>query len=499
MIKRVPLTGTYNTRLGTVLSGTAAIVGIAIVGRAIVGQGASGSSKDTRFLNCLQITQTDELAQSKRLKVVKRPGLVSNLTPAAGSIGTAIHIWTGQGTGAKIMSCFGGTNSTLYDSTTSKGAITGVARGITETSISSTPTLTIASEDSTGWYYQDGGAATKIADVDFPGNASRTTVGNFAHLDGYPFIMDSVGRIYNGDLNSITAWTAAAYLTANSVPDVGVGVIRHRNTLVGFCKTHFEVFRNAGNPAGSPLTRIEELTQKIGCISADAITEIRDTIYFVGTTDGANVALYSYNGGQVEKLSIPEIENKLVIAGPSSISVTTLGFFGRHFLIICASTFTMVYCLEEKTWHEWTGLQLWCKASGVKVGSSIVNYAVTDKTTTGKVYLLNPSSLAYQDDGEAFTATIQTSGVDFGSRKKKTCNSIDVICDRETSTSNLSIAWSDNDYQTHSAPRTVDLSSDLPRLTRGGRFRKRSFLLNHSANTPMGIEALELDIEAGAT
>lgn len=493
MRKRIPLTGSYNTRPGTLaLSGTSSIVDIAVVDIAIVDKVNQGSDKDHRLINCFQLTETDENAQSKRLYIVKRPGFASTLTPRTGHIGNAIHVWTGQGGGTKIMSAFGNTNFNLYDSTTSKGSGTGKATGITETSVAGTATLFVSSADNTAYTYQDGGSLTAISDGDFPGNATRTLAGTFAHLDGYPFIMDSVGRVYNGDLDSLTAWTAASYITANSVPDVGVGVVRNRDTIVGFCKRHFDVFRNAGNPSGSPLSRIDGYTQLVGAASADAITQLRDTIYFAGTTDGANVGLYSYDAGQLKKVSPSEIDALLAIAGPSNITITTVGFFGRHFIVVIASSSTYVYCVEENNWHEWAGSSpLWYKAAGVQAGSSVLNYSISKISTSGKVYSINPGSIVWRDDSVAYVATIQTTKWDGGTMLRKVMNSLDIVADQETSSSTLNISWSDDDYQTRTMPRTVDLSSATPRLTRCGTFKRRSFYIAHSANTGMRLEALE--------
>jgi len=460
----------------------------------IVGASAQTSNKDHRLINCLQITELDQVSNTKRLYVVDKPGFAAASTPAAGSIGTAIKVWLGQGDGTKVMSCFGGTNSTLYDGTTGKGAITGKATDITETSVSGTATLVIPSTDSTAWYYQDGGSATKISDGDFPGNASRTLAGTFAHLDGYAFIMDSTGRIYNSDLNSVTAWTADSYITANSIPDVGIGAVRHRSTLIGFCREHFDVFRNAGNPIGSPLARVEELSQLIGCASSDAITVVRDTVYWVGSTKGANLSLYSYNGGQVQKVSVPEIEAVLTVAGPGNISLTKLGFFGRHFIVVIASSSTYLYCIEEQNWHEWTGPQLWYKADGVSAGTSIVNYAVSKASTSGKVFSLNPAAVVYTDNGAAYTSSIQTAKWDAGTALRKFLSRLDVIGDQTSTT--LNISYTDDDYQTTSAARSVDLSLQRPSLTRCGAFRRRAFILSHTANGAR-LEALEVEFETG--
>jgi hypothetical protein len=499
-VPRLALTGVYNTRPGTgALTGALAIAGIAIAGVAIAGNSNQGSAKDHRLLNCLQITETDENAKSKRLYVVKRPGFAAHTTPRAGTIGNAIHVWAGQGTGTKVMSAFGGTNFKLFDGTTDSGDGTGKATFITETRISGTANLTITSDDNTAWFYPDGGSLTKITDAHFPANDSRTITGPMVHLDGYAFQMDTTGRIYNSDLNSLSAWTANSYVTANSVPDIGIAAWRHGSTIIGFCKTHFDVFRNAGNPTLSPLGRIEELSKLIGLANQHCVEDVRDVVYFVGTTEGANLALYSYNGGQLQKHSDPEIEAALAIAGPSNISLSMDGFYGRHFVLVIASSSTYAYCIEEDNWWEVTGTQYWYKTSGVVSGSSTVVYAISNDSTSGKVYIHNPANLTYQDDGVTYAATIQTAKWDGGNNRRKFLSRLDVIGDQETSTSELQISWSDDDYMTFSTPRSVDLSQSRPRLNRCGSFHRRAFKLSHVSNTSMRLEALEPQIEQGST
>jgi hypothetical protein len=496
--KRIPLGGTYNTRPETQrLSGSSGVVGVGIVGVMIVGAANSGTGKDHRKINCLNITEADETTNSKRLYLVKRPGLAASITPSAGENGSAIHVWAGQGSGQKVMSCFDNeTDSTLFDSTTSKGDITGIAKHITETSVSGTATLTITSSDSTLWYYQDGGSATKVTDGDYPGNGGRTMTGPLSHLDGFGFQMDSTGRIYNSDLNSVTAWTAAAFITANSVPDVGVAAWRHRNVILGFCKEHIDVFRNAGNATGSPLSRIDEMSLKIGCISEHAIVDVRDTVYFAGSTKGSHVGIYAYNGGQIQKVSVPEIETQLVIAGASNISMTALGFYGRHHLWINASSATFGYCIEEKQWYEVSGVyRIWYKAAGVAAGSALVNYVISNESTSGKVYVMNPSSIVYQDDGVTYAAMFQTAVVDFGTRLRKRFDRVTYIGDQQATATDLSLAHTDDDYQTISTARSFDLSSSTPFLTRCGTARRRAWVLSHSGNSAMRAEALDFDFE----
>jgi hypothetical protein len=498
MEKRIPLTGVYNTRPGTgALSGSSAISGIGVSGVMICGNGAVGSAKDHRMINRLQITEKDQYS-GVRLYVPKRPGFAALNTPRTGHVGNAIRVWAGQGTGTKVMTCFGNTNFKLYDGTTDKGDGTGKATGITETSISGTATLFISSDDSKGWTYQDGGSMSNINDADFPGNASRTLAGTFAHMDGYPFIMDTTGRVYNGDLNSASAWTANSYITANSVPDVGMGVVRNRNLLIGFCKGHYDVFRNAGNAAGSPLSRVEELSRNIGCIGNDAVTVVRDTVYWIGTTKGANLALYSFDNGAVQKLSTSEQEAAFAIAGVSAISITKVGFYGRHFIIVCASSSTFAYCVEENNWHEWNGVQLWFKSDGVASSSSVLNYSISRNSTSGKVYVLNPASVVYQDDGVSYTALVQTPIWDNGTKRRKFVADVTVIGDQEEASATLYVSYSDDDYQTFSMPRSVDMSAERPFVSRLGSPRKRAYRLSDSANAAMRLEAIETNFTEGS-
>lgn len=501
-VKRIVFAGGYNTRSTDVnaLSSASGIVGVGIVGVMIIGLSQRSSDKDRRFINCLPVTVRNEILRTLEVFTVKRPGFVLHTTPAAGNIGTAIHVWVAQGAGDRVMSAFGGTNSTLYDGTTSKGAITGKATAITETLISAVPTLAITSTDNTAWYYQDGGAVTKIVDGDFPGNAGKTLAGFFAHLDGIAFVMDTAGVIYASDLNSITAYTADRIVTADSIPDQGVGLIRHRNTIMAFCKGHFEIFRNAGNAAGSPLSRVNELTQLIGCVHADAITRIGDTVYWAGASRQGNISLYAYNGSEVKVVSKPEIDAQFVLAGPSNINLTAMGFYGRHFVVALCSNSTFVYCVEENNWHEWsTSVPLWLKADGVTAGTTMVNYTVTNKNTDGKVYVFSPANQDYRDNSVAYTAILHTEKYDLGTSRSKSFRRVDILADQETSASDLTITWTDDDYMNYSTARTVDLSASRPNLTRCGFARRRSFAFAHSANTPMRLQGMDVEFEVANT
>lgn len=493
---RIPIAGSYNTRVTetNTLSSASGIWGLGIWGVFIWGDPVQSTDKDQRYINCFTKTVTNSYTGNRTLYCVKRPGFATLNTPQSGSIGTAVMVWTGQGAGTKVMSAFGGTNSTIYDGTTGKGTITGKATQIAETSPSNVPTLLVPSTDSTAWYFDNGttvAVMTKVTDAQFPGNAGYTLAGGFATMDGYNFIMDTLGNIWNSDLNSVTSWTATGFINANSYPDRGIGCVRQRDTIMAFGTESVQFYQNAGNPSGSPLSRIESRTLRLGCVSADAVTTIEDTVFWAGSSPQGGMHVSAYGAGGYRKVSTPEIENILILAGASNISLTSLEIYGDSFVIVNAASVTFVYCLEENAWHEWTTAagRLWYKCAGVSSGSTQVLYAISNVSTSGKVFTINPSSLTYLDNGNSFTARMQLSKVGEGD-KRTFWEEINIIGDQNTSSSTLTVEASDDDYATWTTIGSVDLSADLRRITRCGSSYRRAWALVHSDNAPMRLEAI---------
>jgi hypothetical protein len=493
---RIPLGGSYNTRQTdtNALSASSGIWGLGVWGTFVWGAAVQSTDKDQRFINCYAKTVVNPFTQTRTIYNVKRPGFQTLNTPAAGSIGTAVMVWTGQGAGTKVMSAFGGTNSTIYDSTTSKGAITGKATQIAEMTVSNVATIIVPSTDSTAWYFDNGASVavmTKIADADFPGNAGFTLTGGFAVMDGYAFIMDTLGNIWNSDVNSITAWTATSFINANSYPDKGIGVMRFQDTILAFGTESVQHYYNSGNASGSPLSRIEARTMRLGCANGDCMTTIENSVFWAGSSPQGGMHVSMYGPGGYKKISTSELEAILILAGASNLSMTAVEMSGNTMVILKASTSTFVYVVEEGEWHEWNSLAgiLWYKCAGVSAGGTQVIYSVSNTSTSGKVFTINPSSLTYQDNGVAYTARIQLGKLGDGD-KLTFWEEINIIGDQNPTSSTLTVSYSDDDYQTWNTLGTVDLSSNLRRLTQGGAAYRRAWALVHSDNTPFRLEAI---------
>ncbi len=491
---RIPLAGTYNNRVFTNLIGapsTSGIVGLGIIGLMIVGS-VSQSAKDQRFINCFTEKLVNPLTGKETFYCTKRPGFELVNTPRSGHAGTAIHIWAGKDAGTDIITAFGTTTSEIFNGTTSIGTLGNVARDITETSATGTTTLVIPCENGTAYYYPNGGTMTQITDVDFP----ATNVGTFAHLDGYCFIMDSTGLIYNSDLNSVSAWTSGNNIKAQMYPDIGVGLIRYRQYILAFGSETVEVFGNNGNAIGSPLSRVDQGFHRIGCISSRSMTQVEDDIFWVASTDIGSFGVYTMDGMVPKRVSTPYIEAQIALAYGGTIDLSAARIFGKPFLFVqTGSGQTYVYSVEDNMWHEWTSTyRLWYRFAGNTKATNVM-YSISRESTGGKVYRINPASPVFQDDSLNYTTTIQTSKFDNATTYRKFMSRLELIGDEQSSSTPVDIQWSDDDYQTWSTARQVDLANERAYIKQLGSFRRRAFKFTNTSATPMRLEAFEVDVE----
>ncbi len=109
----------------------------------------------------------------------------------------------------------------------------------------------------------------------------------------------------------------------------------------------------------------------------------------------------------------------------------------------------------------------------------------------GGIY--NPLPSLYQDNGVPIDVSIRTDKFDGGNTDTKFISKIEVVSDKNTATA--SIRYSDNDYQTWSGYRPVDLSISHSKVTRCGSMIRRSFELKHCDNSPIRFEAIDLDVD----
>ena len=121
------------------------------------------------------------------------------------------------------------------------------------------------------------------------------------------------------------------------------------------------------------------------------------------------------------------------------------------------------------------------------------NLDLVQDSTTGTVYTIDSSY--YQDNGVPIPFKIRTSKFDGGSNKNKYFSRLELIGDKVSGTAH--IRYTNDDYQTWSTYRTVDLSAPRSQIYRLGRGRRRAFEIVNYDNQPIRLEALEIMAEEG--
>src|SRR3990167_6714599 len=135
---------------------------------------------------------------------------------------------------------------------------TGVAAGARILTVDSATQITLNAN-----YSADGTDITitktpiaKIIDTDFLSTSDYISA--LVPMDGYLFYTTSDGKVANSNLDSITAYTAIDFLSAQMYPDPTVAIIRTKNILGVFGTNSLELFKNVGNANGSPLQSVPE-------------------------------------------------------------------------------------------------------------------------------------------------------------------------------------------------------------------------------------------------
>ena len=411
-------------------------------------------------------------------------------TTVSADAGTSIHVWTGNANA--IISSFGPTNSNVYTASTNLGAVTGQVKFTTEGVISDVANLMMVTTSNKAYFYPSGGAITLINDTHFPTETPALTLtGPMIQKDGYAFVMCTNGRIYNSDLNSLSAYTVDAYNTAQQKPDLGIGIALYQNALAAFSLSSIEFFYNAGTTP-SPLAA-EANFINLGCANQYAYCNIGDTVAFFSTSNGYGI--YTLEGRTAKKISTPPIDR--ILAGSTATAVRLNPFVsqGRLFLLVTApvSPGQLAYDIASGTWEFWN-----------MTGNQVTQADVVPNSATSSAVYVGPSVRAYfATSSTGKSGTFLTGKFDAGTNNRKFINSISIISAMgSTSTATVDVSWSDDDYETFTTPITLSVNaSERPQRVRSGSFITRAFKVtgaNDSSGRVLRCAALEIDYDVGS-
>lgn len=413
---------------------------------------------------------------------------------ATDGISKRVYITGGAGTDNDADS------STPTIQCTSLGNVTEGEPGVTIEELSTQMKLIIKTSKSMYIIASTTLAVTTVVDVDYP----AITVPGTASVDGYVFVMDPNGVIYNSDLEDPTSWNALNFITAEIESDYGVALTKHLNYVLALGTRSYELFDNAANATGSPLGRVEAAFKPIGCIAPWSVAHIGDATLWIGrlvNDDPVVVLLLGFDAKVISDHVIQRILKnygndiryaKGIFApiGGHSFYIIQLGHFWNQF------DRTLVYDINSMKWFEWTTID--SEGEGAfNVSNATIRRGETmvSGVIDGLVYRLSPG--IYQDGAQNINFEARTESWDGDIAIRKFVSLAKLIGDLQTvSGSTIDLDYSDDNYKTFSTARSISLQT-LPGVTRLGMTDRRTWRVKSTANCPIRLDGLDIVFSVG--
>jgi len=461
------------------------------------GQRGTGTG-DSRYVNVLFEVDADPAPGAYPVACLKRPGLANSTQPPAGAAtGRGVYAWSGSG---NVYSVFA---DKIFSGTTDLGVTLAASTGrvwFAERHVDTGTRHLIVSDGADNYNITTADGITQIDatdDADYP----AANLGPIVEMDGYLFQAQSNGKIWNTDLNSAVAWTATSFLTADTFGSDLEAIHRQKDQIIAFAKNRIEFFFNNGNPTGSPLLRIDQNTLGFGIAAKNSLAFAGETLCFVGENsadgDGGRAVYIIQSLGKVRDISPPHY-NRLLAAEGTSISSCTAWMervAGQlvYVLNLSSADRTLVYSVDSGYWKEWSNAAGTGRFPGI-AATSLNGTTYVQDAANGRIYTFPPTT--FQDSGTNFTVTLQTGRSNHGSPARKTERALSIVGD--TTTGNLGVATSDDDYTTFTTARTIDMSKPLKRLTQLGSFHSRARRFTYTENAALRLQAFVPELDVGA-
>lgn len=467
---------------------------------------------DSDSINVLFEPVKNQLTGDDYFQVLKRDGLAQvPLTPEPPTAIYGSYYWVRPGTTTPlyVVAAAGGTYA--YNMFTGTLEWSDTSSGWSDTIIGFTEFL--YDDGTVDLIISAGNATAKFTTVGVRANLIYAFTANPypVFLDGYLFLSEvDTGNIYNSNLNDPTTFSASSIISAESYPDVVLAIARSGQYIVAFGKSSIQFFYDAANPTGTPLAP-QTTTLNIGYYGG--LASYQGDLYFLGAATNGNISLFKLSGLKAEAiadLSFTRWANTLssvVSVYPGGGLVGAIMVMNGH-AVYTVNNFRSVPSSPDFTYAYDLYSGLWTRlayqgTTELNFRATAVVYRDLAKGThsfvsfNGGTTTYEFDSSTYQDAGVNFNVSFTTPNMDFGTYRKKFGSRIMVHADQTPTLSNAFISWSDDDYQTFSTPRTVNMAGQYKQMFRLGSFRKRAFKFTYSDNFPMRWEFLELDYSQG--
>ncbi len=450
---------------------------------------SSATTKDQRFINLYPEVSKNKETSENYMALIKRPGTSLNSTVVvAGATARGIYYWNGNLWSIWGNAVYRGTTLTATTLDTSTGKV-----GFVESAGANNYLFFCDGED--GYYINTSNTITKITDADFPTPHIPTPV----FMDGYIFVAKSgTGDIYNCALEDPSTWNNE-FINTEMFPDNIVGLSRMSNQVVAYGRMSTEFFYDAGNVSTSPLSKTDGAGFHFGACAPSAAVSTEQYMIVPTQADQGGRSVHMFKGFETKKIST-EYVDKILDAEGTNIGLAagyTVKVDGHYLYIINLTARTLVYDLETQFWTEWStnSAGTHSKFAYNYAADNVGGKLILQHNTDGKTYLLDPA--LYTDAGTTILVEGVTKRFDSETMSRKFNHGLYWVADDPGSTAILSFRWSDDDYQTWSNWKTVDLHKRAF-FPRAGAFRRRAFNFTYQNNLPLRLEAIEFtDMQTG--
>ncbi len=340
--------------------------------------------------------------------------------------------------------------------------------------------------------FWNGSVVTAI--VGFPAN----TVPGAVYLDETMYVMDTQANIWGSGLEDLTTWNTLNKIQAYIEPGLGVALYKQLAYVVAFKSTSVEVFYDAAVPGSpTPLGPVQGAKVNFGCAHAGSIQDLDGKLVWMCTSKSAGYGIMQMENVQAQAVSTPAVNRRLQAASITgdvhSWQLTVRGhqLYGVTFK---DSNFTLVYDLTSHMWAEWSvnGGRFPIVSSCVGLNNEVLLQGEAD----GVVYRLDPATYIDQwKSGSSFIVwEMYTPNWDGDTELGKLFNEVKVIADQQTG-STLQMRYSDDDYQTWSDFKDLDLSQKEPFVEDLGTANRRAFHFKHSSPTNFRMSGVKMRVD----
>lgn len=457
----------------------------------------SSTNKDEYFINVYPASIKDKLTGDKQLPLVKRSG-TTQFIAGVGTTNRGIFHWKET---SKLFVCID-RDCYVYSSLTGTlitTLVNIVGVGTTPvgfcTFLYDTNETKVVITDGTTLSTIDGSNVVVVgADPDMPVPHLPTPF----FYDGYLLLVKSnTADCYNSNLNDPLSYEPADFISAEMRADYVTAIVTMNNYFILLGNRSIEYFWDAGNATGSPFQRNDTPVKLSGYVGG--ISQFGNKVYLIAEEVEGQPNVFVLEDFKLTPVGNEAIRRHLASVSTQNITGNVISIDVNDMYTINTGADTYFMLIESKLWGKLAYAQqsYFPMNQAFTINNGLPTTTLFTLTNSTAVYKF--SSSLYQDNGTTFTCTIVTDIVRFDNNNQKLMGSLSVHADRPTSTALLNISWSDDDYQTYKAVRTMDLNHERTNIQQLGRFRNRAFKFTFTENQPFRLHNIDCDINMGTT